>query len=65
MAEKEIVWSSRANLELKNILDYFNARNGNTNFSLKLVMKIDDLLNTLSQSKFIGRFTSNKKTRVW
>lgn len=64
MAKKEIVWSSRANLELRNILDYFNARNGNTNYSLKLVDEIDDLLNTLSQSEFIGRLTSNKKTRV-
>jgi len=26
--------------------------------------EIDDLLNTLSQSEFIGRLTSNKKTRV-
>ena len=51
-------------LELKEILEFYNERNGNVNYSLKLVDEIDDLLNTLSQSEFIGRLTSNKKTRV-
>ncbi len=64
MAKKEIIWSIRANLELKKILEFYKERNGNTNYSLKLVDEIDDLLNTLSQSEFIGRLTSNKKTRV-
>ncbi len=64
MAKKEIIWSSRANLELRDILEYFNIRNRNTNYSLKLLDEIDDLLDTLSQREFIGRLTSNKKTRV-
>ncbi len=51
-------------LELRNILEFFNNRNGNTNYSLKLLDEIEDLLNTLSQSEFIGRLTPNKKTRV-
>lgn len=64
MAKKEIIWSTRANLELKEILEFYNKRNGNVNYSLKLVGEIDDLLDTLSQSEFIGRLTSNKKTRI-
>lgn len=64
MAKKEIIWSARANLELKEILEFYNEQNGNVNYSLKLMNEIDDLLNTLSQSEFIGRLTSNKKTRV-
>ncbi|MEQ8925983.1 MAG: type II toxin-antitoxin system RelE/ParE family toxin [Fulvivirga sp.] len=64
MAKKQIIWSSKANNELKNILDFYNQRNGNTKYSLKLLNEIDDLLNTLSDSEFIGRLTENKKTRV-
>ncbi len=64
MAKKEIIWSIRANLELKEILEFYNKRNANVNYSLKLVGEIDDLLDTLSQSEFIGRLTSNKKTRI-
>ena len=64
MARKEIIWSTRANEELLEILEFFNKRNENTNYSFKLVNEIEDLLNTLSQSEFIGRLTSNKRTRV-
>ncbi len=64
MAKKELIWSSRAKKELQQILKYYNARNGSNTYSLKLVEEIEDLLNTLSQSEFIGRLTSNKKTRV-
>ncbi len=64
MAKKEIIWSKRAVSELKSILEFYNKRNGNTNYSLTLVNEIEDLLNTLSKSEYIGRLTSNKKTRV-
>ena len=64
MAKKEIIWSTRANLELKKILEFYNKRNNNINYSLILIDEIEDILNTLSQSEFIGRLTSNKKTRV-
>lgn len=64
MAKKEIIWSLRANRELKNILEYYNSRNGSVEYSLKLIDEIEDLLKTLSQSEFIGRLTTNKRTRV-
>ncbi|MEQ8475358.1 type II toxin-antitoxin system RelE/ParE family toxin [Fulvivirga sp.] len=64
MAKKQIIWSSRANSELKETLEFYNQRNGNTNYSLKLLDEINDILNTLSESEFIGRLTENKKTRV-
>ena len=64
MAKKEIIWSKRAYSELKSILEFYNKRNGNTNYSLKLLEEIEDLLITLSKSEYIGRLTSNKKTRV-
>ena len=64
MAKKEIIWSKTAYSELKSILEFYNKRNGNTDYSLKLVDEIEDILNTLSQQEYIGRLTSNKKTRV-
>ena len=64
MAQREIIWSLRAQSELKEILDFYNKRNGNSNYSLKLLDEIEDLLETLIQNEFIGRLTSNKKTRV-
>ena len=64
MVKKQIVWSFHAETELKGILEYYNNRNKSTNYSLTLLSEIEDLLNTLSQSEFIGRLTLNKKTRV-
>lgn len=42
MARKRIVWSSIAKLELKKILKFYNDRNGNTNYSLKLLTEIEE-----------------------
>jgi toxin YoeB len=64
MANKEIIWSLRAKQELKDILDFFTKRNGNSNYSLKILSEIEDLTKTLSKSEFIGRLTSNKSTRA-
>ena len=64
MAKKEIIWSELAKLQFATILEYFVERNGNSNYSLKLIDEVEDLLETLSNSALIGRLTSNKFTRV-
>lgn len=64
MVKKEIIWSKFAKLQFKAILEYYVERNGNENYSLKLVDEVEDVLNTLSKSELIGRLTSNKCTRV-
>lgn len=64
MVKKEIIWSELAKLQFKAILEYYVERNGNENYSLKLVDEVEDVLNTLSKSELIGRLTSNKCTRV-
>lgn len=64
MAKKEIIWSDLAKLEFSNVLEFYFYRNGNSNYSLKLLEEVEELLQTLSQSEFIGRLTSNKITRV-
>jgi plasmid stabilization system protein ParE len=64
MARKQVIWSTRANNELKATLEYYNKRNGDSSYSFKLLNEIDDLLLTVSQSELLGRLTSNRKTRV-
>lgn len=64
MAKKEIVWSKLAKMQLKNVLEFYVQRNGNSNNSLKLLNEVEDLLETLSNAEHIGRLTSNKWTRV-
>lgn len=64
MAAKEVIWSSTARSALKKTLEYYTERNGSPNYSLKLLGEIEDLLDTLSKSEFIGRLSSNKTTRV-
>jgi toxin YoeB len=64
MVRKEIVWSKLAKLQLKNVLEFYVQRNGNSNYSKKLINEVADLLELLSKAEQIGRFTSNKFTRV-
>lgn len=64
MAEKEIIWSELAKYQLSAILDFYVQRNGNAEYSLKILRELEDLLKTLSKSDLIGRLTPNKTTRV-
>ena len=64
MAKKEIIWSELAKLELSNVLEFYVFRNENSDYSLKILEDVEDLLETLSTNEFIGRLTSNKITRV-
>lgn len=64
MADKKIVWSKRASHELKRALEFYNQRNGNTTYSLRILNEVDFLLKNLSKNELIGRLTSNKFTRV-
>jgi len=64
MADKKIVWSTRASVELKQILEFYNKRNGSTAYSLRIINEVDYLLKILSKNELAGRLTSNKYTRV-
>jgi toxin YoeB len=64
MADKKIIWSTRASKELRQVLEYFNQRNKSTRYSLKLLNEIENITRNLSQNESIGRLTSNKFTRV-
>jgi plasmid stabilization system protein ParE len=64
MAQKEVVWSNLAETQLQSVLEFFAERNGNSNYSLKLLNEVEDLIETISNAELIGRLTSNKFTRV-
>ncbi|TQD33999.1 type II toxin-antitoxin system RelE/ParE family toxin [Haloflavibacter putidus] len=64
MAGKRIIWSAIAKSELKNTLAFYTKRNKSATYSLKLLAEIEDLLKTLAHNEFIGRLSSNKKTRI-
>ena len=64
MAKKEIIWSDLAKLEFSNVLEFYVFKNGSSDYSLKILEEVEDLLETLSKNEFIGRLTSNKITRV-
>ena len=64
MAKKSLVWTDNAKTEFKEILDFFNKRNGNSNYSLKLYTKTYNLLDRLIENELIGRLTTNKTSRV-
>ncbi len=64
MAKKQIIWSKRANTELVEVLQYYFERNGNSRYSLKILLEVEALLNLLSESPNIGRLTTDQKSRV-
>lgn len=64
MAFKKIIWSDLAKVQFRESLEFYRERNKSITYSLKLIDETEDVLKTLSKSEFIGRLTSNKKTRV-
>lgn len=64
MAVKKIIWSNLARSQFQDILEFYIHRNQSAEYSFKLIDQTEDLINTLSKSEFIGRKTSNNRTRV-
>lgn len=64
MAKKEIIWGIRAKHELNKTLVFYNERNGNPEYSIQILDKVEALTKTLSKRHFVGRLTSDKVTRV-
>ena len=64
MARKTVIWSNRADSELKSTLTFYNLRNGNTKYSFKLLGEVKQVTDALSENEFIGRLSEDKRTRV-
>ena len=54
MAERKIIWSSRAKIDLFEILDYYYKRNGTKTYSRKLNSVIRKSIKLLKKYPFIG-----------
>jgi toxin YoeB len=54
MAKRKIVWSSKAKIDLQQILEYFYIRNGSKTYSVKLNSKIRRAVRLLSNHPFLG-----------
>lgn len=55
MAKRKIVWTEKANIERKEILDYWIQRNKSKNYSIKLNNLIIDALKVLSENPTVCR----------
>lgn len=64
MAQRKIIWSQRSEEELLGVLEFYNARNGSTTYSKKLLSSVDKLVDLLPNNKHLGRLSENGSTRV-
>ena len=58
MAERIIVWSSKAKIDLKNLYEFYNYRNKSKTYSLKLHRKIQIEIKLLLKQPEIGKKTN-------
>ena len=54
MAKRKIIWSSRAKLDLFEILDYYYKRNGTKTYSKKLNLTLRKSIQLLKKYPYIG-----------
>ena len=49
MVEKSVIWSKKAIYELRQILEFYTERNGNSDYSFKILDKIEATLEILKK----------------
>ncbi|WP_090024046.1 type II toxin-antitoxin system RelE/ParE family toxin [Chryseobacterium oleae] len=64
MAGRKVIWTHKANIERKEILEYWILRNQSKTFSIKLNKLIISSVKLLSQFPLIGRKTAVTNVRV-
>jgi Plasmid stabilization system protein len=64
MAKRKIIWTLKAQIERKKILEYWISRNKSKIFSIKLNNLIMDVLQLLSENPTLGRKTNSANVRV-
>ena len=64
MAKRKIVWSSKAKIDLFQILEYFYIRNGSKTYCVKLNAKIRRAIRLLSNHPFLGLKSDVEYVRV-
>ncbi|WP_082891239.1 type II toxin-antitoxin system RelE/ParE family toxin [Chryseobacterium glaciei] len=64
MAKRKVIWTLKANIERKEILEYWILRNKSKTFSIKLNKLIVETIKLLAEHPTIGRKTDIKDVRV-
>ena len=64
MAKGRIIWSHMARIKLTQILEFYNERNQNNNFSAKLYREIQKSLKLLLKQPSLGIKTNEKSIRA-
>jgi toxin YoeB len=64
MFKRKIIWSARAKIEIIEILEFYNNRNGNTKYSRKIYSEIKVLLELCRTHNFIGKQAGSEVERV-
>lgn len=64
MAARKIIWTQKANLERKAILEYWIERNKSKKFSIKLNKLIISTIKQVAETPSIGRKTDLENVRV-
>jgi len=57
-------WTKEAKLQFKDILDYWDRRNGSSRYSAKLINIVDQTIERLLEFPEIGRVTENDRIRL-
>ena len=60
----QIKWTAEAKFQFKEILDYWDDRNGTSTYSAKLIRLFDQTINRLAEYPEIGRQTENSRIRL-
>ncbi len=64
MAQRKIIWTKKANIERREILEYWIDKNKSARFSKKLNLLFIESLKQICIYPNLGRKTSDEKTRV-
>ncbi|MCF8277657.1 MAG: type II toxin-antitoxin system RelE/ParE family toxin [Flavobacteriales bacterium] len=64
MAQRTVVWTDTAKLQRRKILEYWNTRNGSTQYSKKLLKFIRARIKQLVKHPFSGKETEVVGTRI-
>ncbi|HFI4797432.1 type II toxin-antitoxin system RelE/ParE family toxin [Elizabethkingia anophelis] len=64
MAARKIIWTQKANIERRDILEYWIDRNKSKKFSIKLNKLIVGTIKQIAENPGIGRKTNLENVRV-
>lgn len=65
MAQREIIWTSKAQDEFANILSYFLERNQSNIYSLKLIGLVENITKTIAKNPLVGLQNKDDLSRTF